>query len=341
MRKKVISLVMITIICLVFVTPVMALEYTFIKRGVFSSEASAWAREDIIRAIELELVPQALQSNYTQATTRAEFTALAVALYENVQGEITGRVTFTDTNDVNVQKMAYLGVVTGVGNNRFEPNAALTREQAAVMLTRLAEALGQPFSRATPAFSDNASISPWAIDGVGQAQASGIMGGVGDSRFAPLDPYTREQSIITMLRLFDMMGGDITESELVLTSNAEMLEQRVFELVNIERANYGLQPLVWHDGLGDIARAHSEDMVNRSFFAHNCPSGISPFDRMRSAGISFRAAAENVARGQRTPEDVMNSWMNSEGHRRNILNPDLTHLGVGFYNYNWTQKFIG
>ena len=167
--------------------------------------ASSWARDDIIRAFDLGLVPVTMQWAYTQAATRVEFAALAVALYERLSGEITGRVQFEDTNDVNVQKMAYLGVVTGVGNNRFNPAGQITREQAAVMLSRLADAIGRPFPPSAPTFADSANLSSWAVEGVGQMQASGIMGGVGNNRFDPRGAYTREQSIITILRLYDFL----------------------------------------------------------------------------------------------------------------------------------------
>jgi uncharacterized repeat protein (TIGR02543 family) len=125
------------------------------------------------------------------------------------------------------------------------------------------------------------------------------------------------------------------------THDAAAFEREVLRLVNIERANHGLNPLQWDYALAAIARAHSIDMVHRGFFSHNCLGGLSPFDRMRSAGISYRSAAENLAAGQRTPKEVVDGWMNSPGHRANILNPNLTHLGVGFYNYHWTKKFIG
>ena len=167
--------------------------------------ASSWARAGITRAVGLELVPESLQSDYTQTTTRAEFAALAVALYEALVGEIEGRETFSDTTDVNVEKLAYLGVITGVGGNRFDPDAELTREQAATLVARLAEAIGQPLPEASPTFADNADISSWAVNGVGQVQAAEIMGGVGNNRFSPQGSYTREQSIVTMLRLFDLM----------------------------------------------------------------------------------------------------------------------------------------
>ena len=170
---------------------------------------SPWATEYVNTAIELGLVPPELQSAYTQATTRAEFAALVVTLYEVVTGReiaIDRSIAFSDTTDTNVHKAATIGVVMGVGGNRFDPNAELTREQAAVMLARLADAIGEPFPPSDPTFADNAQVSDWAADAVGQMQESGIMGGVGDNRFDPQGAYTREQSIVTILRLFNILG---------------------------------------------------------------------------------------------------------------------------------------
>lgn len=171
------------------------------------SRPSGWAEAQVGEAIALGLVPQHLQSQYTRAATRAEFAALAVALYETVTGrEITGRMTFNDTEDINVQKMGYLGVVEGVGGGNFAPNNPLTREQAAVMLARLANASGQPLPPMAPTFADNAQISSWALESVGQVQGVGIMGGIGNNLFSPRGDYTREQSIVTMLRLFHVLN---------------------------------------------------------------------------------------------------------------------------------------
>ena len=168
--------------------------------------ADDWAKPGIISAIDAELVPSDLQSSYTQATTRAEFAALAVTLYEIFNGEIEGRETFGDTSDVNVQKAAAIGVVNGVGDNNFNPTGGLTREQAATMLARLAKAAGKPIPPADPAFDDKAALADWAVEAVGQMQSTGIMGGVGDNMFAPSGTYTREQSIVTILRLYDYLN---------------------------------------------------------------------------------------------------------------------------------------
>ena len=154
---------------------------------------SGWAAEQVNAAISAGIVPDTLQSGYQQPITRAEFCALAVELYETVKGtEITQRTTFTDTDDVNVQKMGALEVVTGVGGGRFEPNGTLTREQAATMLARLAAAMGSPMTAQTPAFADNASISTWAFDAVGQVLGGGVMSGGSNNMFLPKESYTRE-----------------------------------------------------------------------------------------------------------------------------------------------------
>ena len=182
------------------------------ERGLGQSEhdhvnnsPSPWAVEQVFWARAEGLVPTNLQSNYTQAITRAEFCSLAVVVYERVKGEITARTTFIDTDDVNVEKAASVGIVSGVGDNRFDPNGTLIREQAAVMLSNLADAFGQPFPKQAATFADNNSASSWALDGIGKVQAAGIMSGVGDSRFAPKQQYTREQSIITILQIFEVM----------------------------------------------------------------------------------------------------------------------------------------
>ena len=168
---------------------------------------SSWAEEQVNAAIDANLVPQALQSKYKQATTRAEFAALAVTLYENLKGVISegtySGFSFSDTNDINVRKAAAIGVVNGVADNIFAPNSPLTREQAATMLSRLANAIGKPLAKQAAAFSDSAQVSSWALEAVGQMQATGIMGGVGDNTFAPKSDYTREQSIMTIYRLYN------------------------------------------------------------------------------------------------------------------------------------------
>src|SRR5699024_5408481 len=102
-------------------------------------------------------------------------------------------------------------------------------------------------------------------------------------------------------------------------------EKEVVSLTNKEREKNGLQPLKADAELSVVARDKSKDMRSNGYFAHNSPTYGSPFDMMKSYGISYRTAGENIARGQRTPSEVVNAWMNSQGHRENILNPNFTH----------------
>lgn len=119
-------------------------------------------------------------------------------------------------------------------------------------------------------------------------------------------------------------------------------EHEVIQLTNEERAKNGLAPLQIEEALSKVARDKSKDMQMNNYFDHHSPVYGSPFDMMRSYGIQYTSAGENIAKGQRTPEEVVNAWMNSPGHRANILNSDYTHIGVGYVeqgNY-WTQQFI-
>jgi hypothetical protein len=173
---------------------------------------SSWAVPYVDRANELNLIPENFSGNFTQNTTRAEFAALAVQLYETVTGReiaIDRALAFTDTTDINVHKAATIGVVGGVGDGRFNPDGELTREQAAVMLSRLSDAIDNPFPMQAATFADNNSIASWAIEHVGRVQAAGIMGGTGNNMFSPQDPYTREQSIVTIVRLHDQINDFI------------------------------------------------------------------------------------------------------------------------------------
>jgi len=174
-------------------------------RAAWFSGPSNWAAEQVQTAIDLGLVPAHLQSGFTSAATRAEFAAMVVALYENQRGEITGRVEFIDTNDEAVRKAAYIDVVQGVGGGRFAPSNRLTREQAAVMLDRLADVLDRPLPDHAGTFSDMNDVSYWAETAVGRVQSADIMHGVGENRFSPRGQYTREQSIVTILRLFQRL----------------------------------------------------------------------------------------------------------------------------------------
>jgi len=124
---------------------------------------------------------------------------------------------------------------------------------------------------------------------------------------------------------------------------AEMLAQ-----VNAQRRKAGAPPLALNADLQEAAQAHAQDMLARGFFAHKSPSGTTVRERSRKAGYDWRAIGENIAEGQTSVNEVMTTWMNSPGHRENILNPAFRELGVGLvlgkgrdgeYRVIWVQNF--
>ncbi len=136
---------------------------------------------------------------------------------------------------------------------------------------------------------------------------------------------------------------DTTTNTTVSSSNLNY-EQKVVELVNIERQKAGLSALTLDTSISNVARKKSQDMANNNYFAHQSPTYGSAGDMLKQFGIKWSAWGENIASGQRTPEAVVTAWMNSEGHRANILSSNFSKIGVGYaVNSNgtpyWTQMF--
>ena len=129
----------------------------------------------------------------------------------------------------------------------------------------------------------------------------------------------------------------------VAVSTQKKMEDEVLVLVNKERAKNGLKALTMDENVRKVARTKSSDMSTKNYFSHTSPTYGSPFDMLKSFGISYKSAGENIAQGYTTAEAVVNGWMNSSGHRANILNASYTKIGIGYEtdgNY-WTQMFIG
>ena len=165
------------------------------------------------------------------------------------------------------------------------------------------------------------------------------------SLMSPINAYATETNIKSVFNADDTQASDVN---IVENSNIWIIsqyEQEVARLVNKERVKRGLAPLKYNYDLGWVARLKSKDMVNKNYFSHTSPTYGSPFNMMEKHGIKFIAAGENIAKGQRTPAEVMNAWMNSPGHRNNILSPIYKEIGVGVAQlkngtYCWTQMFI-
>lgn len=183
------------------------------------SAMHAWAYDEVAEAIEKNLVPEYLQNLYRADIKRNEFCDLVMQAVCEIAGkdmetlvlEKTGRTLadarhdypFTDSAEATVIAAYSLGIVNGRGNNRFDPYAGINRQEAAAMLMRAAQVLGAEVGDAQDAgFADGAKIASWAQEAVNYVFAHNIMNGTGKNAFSPKNPYTREQSYMTILRLF-------------------------------------------------------------------------------------------------------------------------------------------
>ena len=208
--------------------------------------------------------------------------------------------------------------------------------------------------------TDAACITGSCVNGTGTC---GTIADVGTSCTANASLLDRLNSIFSKLGIdfqnacISLLGDDDTsvtetpqptqdDSNSTPNDNANIdnlsYEQQVVTLVNEQRAANGLAPLTLNAALSNVARAKSQDMHDNNYFSHTSPTYGSPFDMMQAFGISYKTAGENIAMGYGTPEAVVTGWMNSPGHRANILNANYTQIGVGFVadgNY-WTQEFI-
>lgn len=191
-------------------------------------DSSDWATNELFKAYEYNLIPEKLEEeNLTLQISREEFAAVAVKLYEALSGKTAteGINPFKDTNDSDVLKAYNIGIVSGISANEFAPRAKLTRQEAAVMLTRVYKAVNLPgwtlatdhqfalnYKKPAP-FADDANIDDWAKDSVYFMVANGVIAGVGNNRFAPKnttaqEEYTgfanasREQAIVISVRSF-------------------------------------------------------------------------------------------------------------------------------------------
>jgi uncharacterized YkwD family protein len=129
------------------------------------------------------------------------------------------------------------------------------------------------------------------------------------------------------------------------TNTTQSVETQIVNLVNQERAKSGVPALKSDWELARVAKAKSIDMRDKNYFDHNSPTYGSPFQMMKSFGINYTYAGENIAAGQTTAASVMKAWMESPGHKANILSRNFTYIGVGYakggsYQHYWTQQFI-
>ncbi|MCD1258526.1 S-layer homology domain-containing protein [Paenibacillus athensensis] len=194
-------------------TPRKLMEHVALP-GAKASFPSGWALDEVRYAKQEGLLPRALQADYQSNITRGEFIKLLVPLLEEATGKkldalirekgLTSAAPFTDTEDIDVQRIAACGIISGTGGGRFEPDGLLTREQAAVILSNAARFLGLSEGEGAGgnAFDDGSQIASWAQAAVQFCAAAGVMQGTAERLFSPKAPYSREMSTITVAHLY-------------------------------------------------------------------------------------------------------------------------------------------
>lgn len=298
-----------------------------------------WAEQSIKDFIEKGYIGGYEDKTFrpNNSITRAEF----VKIFNRYFG-LTKKsgVVFSDTvnhwakDDIDIAVTN--GIANGVSETQFSPNALLTREQAAKMISNYLKLEDSNHDKISK-FNDSTSISSWAKDSVEGVVENGYMGGYEDKTYRPKNNITRAEAVSTLSRLQNTNTN---------TNNTSQFQDKVLELVNQERAKVGVAPLSFDEKLNELANLKSKDMIDNKYFSHESPVYGSPFDMMKNNGVTYYSAGENIAYGQTTPEKVMDSWMNSEGHKKNILSSSFNYIGIGVqYDSNgvpyWTQMFIG
>lgn len=179
-----------------------------IGSGSFYKVASSWATAELDKAQQYGLITERIKDDMTAKVTREEFAEIAVKLYEIYTGNTAtvGNSSFTDTTNPEILKAANLGLVTGVGNNKYEPNALVTREQMATILLRALKVINPTadFSTTNPTkFADDEKVESWAKDGVYYCSKTKIVAGIGNNLFDPKGSATREMAVIVCTRAYE------------------------------------------------------------------------------------------------------------------------------------------
>lgn len=217
---------------------------------------------------------------------------------------------------------------------------------------------------------DRDAIPPRYELGVAICYHLGILSGQSDGTFGGTNTMNRAQGCVVIDRIMQRIAAGApaetpkapetpekapeapektpeapAETPAPSGTDLESMRQGVLELVNAARAENGKSPLTLNTSLCEVAQLRADEIVKS--FSHTRPDGSSCFTALKGAGLSYRTCGENIAAGQGTPAAVMDSWMNSSGHRANILSGDFSSIGIGYvkassgYGHYWVQMFLG
>lgn len=226
--------------------------------------------------------------------------------------------------------------------NRFYPDTKLTRAEMARTVVKALSLNGKP----NAPFSDVPATHPDAVY-INALAANGLTSGVGHNKYDPNGIVTRGQMAIFMLNIDNFIGEDevsVPDQGPLYSIDPDFepsaIEREIWQIVNKERSDHGLAPLKLANDLSYVARVKSRDMNDKKYFDHESPTYGSPFKMMNDFGLKFSTAGENIAAGYVDAAEVMEGWMNSPGHRANILTPEYEEIGIGVFGRYYTQMFM-
>ncbi|MFC7062447.1 S-layer homology domain-containing protein [Halobacillus seohaensis] len=227
-------------------------------------------------------------------------------------------------------------LMEGYLDGSFQPGDPITRAETAVLIDTAYE-----IERGEDALSfDDTYSVPWALHSILDLSSQQIIKGYHDGSFRPNESITRaEFAVVLASTLNPDLNNDSSEDSPSENHELQAFEEEVVNLTNEEREKRGLNTLSIDPKLSKVAWHKSEDMNVNNYFSHQSPTYGSPFDMMDEFGVNYSLAAENIAKGHTSPEEVVEGWMNSPGHKKNILRDGITHIGVGYENRYWTQLF--
>lgn len=242
-----------------------------------------------------------------------------------------------------IDQVARAGIFQGNGEGKFNPKGSLTRAEMAQVLTNALDLK----VKATYDFID-VPENHWAKDAIRALYSNGITEGSGGGKYDPNGPVTRAQFAKFLYEALHV-DPNFVAKPIVVPKEKEPtkhqladFEKQVVELTNKERSKRGLGTLKVDVALSKVAYEKSRDMHVNNYFAHYSPTYGSLGEMMNYFEIPYRMVGENLAKGHQTPEQVVEAWMNSPGHRDNLLRKEYTHIGIGFFESgnHWTQLFL-
>lgn len=310
-----------------------------------------WSYDHIQSLVELNVINGFPDGTYRPEVnlTRAQG-AIIIGRALDVNTNQPRQHTFSDVTRSTVG-YEYIHALTNMGifdkAEKFNPKNPLTRAQMAKVLVHAFDLSGQSYKHFTDVPQNH-----WAYDDVQTLVATGITTGTSQNTFSPNKAVTREQMAAFIHRTLDYRDGNLTPPEEPPVQEPDeqneysQMAVDILNLTNEERRKAGLSALKMHAETQELAMIKAKDFYINSYFDHTSPVYGSPFDMMNDAGLEYRTAGENIAAGYPSAEAVVNGWMNSPGHRANILNPAYTHLGVGYfktdggYSTYYVQMFI-